>query len=193
MNKCRGFTLIEVLLGAAILSMLLIGAYYILVSGRRGTVLRQDAANQLLTGALLFRALDTDFRSILPGKIQIPGGETGGPIEFDGTPSQARMVLFWRFSGNRLVRVRYSCDPVAAEVLREELDHAGNTTSRFSFGSGLVTDFLINDPSGCGEQFLVTLTMRGKLKTMKTSRLFTHGFPGKSPAYHWQYHLDATP
>jgi len=189
MSEKRAFTLVEVLIGISILAMILIVAYHILVSGRKGSLKRQESAEHLLAENFLFRSLEIDLRSLIPDAIQTFQGPAGGPMQFAPSSSDAKEILFWRFSGRNLIKVRYIFDEKTSEIRRHEEDAVGNALSVLSFGSGMVTDFSFQDLDGKRETFLVQVSMQGKLKKSTVMRVFAHGFPSRGPAQHWVYNI----
>lgn len=187
----RGMTLIEAMAALLILSIIMFIVCQMISSGRRGTLHSQETAEHHLAEVILSRAMEQDFKSLIPGRLHTIKGDLAAPVRFDPTPVAATLVQFSRFDGDRIVQVQYHYDVGRKEVLRQEIGTNGVIARTDRFGTGMVTHFILADCSAevDGSLFWLSMTMKGKLRTTDVDKVFPTGFPAKGTARAWNFHL----
>ena len=189
-RRRRGFSLLELMIGLLLLSLLFWGLNRLLGSGQREMVHGQETIDHLWAETVLFRTLENDMLGMIPIPINTGTARAGGPVNFSPSNAKAGEILFWRMSARKLQQVRYLFDAGRKEVRREEVDRAGQCLVAQRFGTGMVSDFSLADPSGEGKLVKATLVMRGKLRATASIRFFARGIADRQALSSWLFAPD---
>jgi len=110
MNRQRGFTLLEVILGMALIAVISLSAWYLLAGMNRSQQLVLSQGNKLKTITHAFQSLTDDFSHAVIRTPQ-PGASTAGLPDFQlqtGDESQVRLLRQQpRRKGGQLERVEW--------------------------------------------------------------------------------------
>jgi len=183
----RTFSLLELMFGLLLISILFWGLNRLLSSGQREMIHGQETIDHLWAETVLFRLLENDLLGVIPCPVHAGNGRVGGPVNYSPSNAQASEILFWRYAAGKMQQIRYLFDPGKKEVRREEVDQAGQSLRTERFGTGMVNDFSVSDPSGQATLMKVTLVMKGKLRATSSVRYFVHGFANRSSLNSWRF------
>ena len=185
----KGFSLVEIIIGLLVLSILFFVVQTLMVSSQRGSMRGREASMHLYTEVVLSQIMERDFRSILPYEIHSTKGPVGGPISYAPNKNAATEILFWRLSATGVEQIRYVYDAPKKEIRREVVDSHGQAIRVSRFGTGMVTKFLMTDTTGKATVFRMNIAMKGKERKTEIERIFAHGFKHQQFSQHWVFHF----
>jgi len=187
-RKDRAFSLIELVVGILILTLVSGGVWRLFFSGYKGAQHGHESSDQTYAAAVILKSLEKDMWNLLPEDHFSSSLPIGGPVELE--PGK---ISFWVMEQGPPQKIRYSFfdpnpgDKIPGEIRREKLDSTGNPVKMNAFGGGLVASFSPVDVDGTGNCFKVEIIMEGKQKRNVFSRVFSGGYYSKMEAKNWVF------
>jgi prepilin-type N-terminal cleavage/methylation domain-containing protein len=187
----RGFTLLEAVIGMAILSVLFGSVYRMLSGGQRGARHGQETTEQVLAEAVLFRVLERDFQAMIPIRIHTDFAlaTSSQAIIFAQHDEITDAIEFTILENGILQKIGYDFDPHRQVVRRTRKDKNGMTVQAEHFGPGLIVGFHVIPPANHDKAYEVTLALQSKAKASFARRFFLPGFRRSRQIRSWNYAL----
>lgn len=190
-QKRAAFTLVELLVTFALLSVVGSVVWQVFSSGIRGSRFAQETIDHIRDSAILFRAIDRDIQRMIPWPVfDSKNNAIGGEIVYSPSNQEAHEMRFWIRNGSdfQQIRYRFSSDATEKKLFREELNKAGNVVKSENYGGTMIENFIIRDPAGEGMRLKITVVLCSKLKKNSLfERVFSIGVFSPAEARHWVY------
>ncbi|MBF0499405.1 MAG: prepilin-type N-terminal cleavage/methylation domain-containing protein [Candidatus Riflebacteria bacterium] len=186
LGRKSAFTMVEVIVVIFIFAVIVMGVSRILSSAMRGTQQGQDASDHTRLAAIIFRYIDLDLRSAIPGKMTYANGSQKDFTPVCSAPTNANSISFYT-NDRALKKVSYSLrsiDAAKKEIVREIGDGTSIEKSEH-LGTGIVDDFQINLSGTDPRRISVKINMIGKLKSDEFLRIFTPGIYNAKEFARW--------